>query len=44
MIISIGIHTGNEEWWQAEMMETARIDHIMIRTDDWALKKGFLER
>ena len=31
-------------WWEVELERSARIDHIMIRTTDFAFRKGWFQR
>ena len=33
-----------DEWWQAEILKTARIDHIMIHTNYYAWVNGYFDR
>ena len=42
--VSVTVNYGNANWWQAEIMKTTQIDHVMIRTSDWAMGEGFFDR
>ena len=37
-------YEGNDVWWSAEMIKITRIDHINIRTTDYAMREGYLHR
>ena len=34
----------NDDWWSAEMIKITRIDHINIRTTDYAFGEGYFDR
>ena len=37
-------YEGNDVWWSAEIILTTRIDHINIRTTDYAFGEGYFDR